>query len=102
MRAVSIADVQIGDRIYWGQGGRCTVSAIEYNAPTGSRYKDQVTGEWIKTTVTRITGKTMTFDFHKTCSDVRKGWTEAMVADVNAYQETLTKAGTVRKTRKSI
>ncbi len=93
LRSVLIADVKIGDRIYWGNGGRCTVTAIEANVPTGTKYKNQGTDEWIEQLCTKIKGQEMTFSFGETYPEVRKGWTDEMVANVNAYQDALTKAG---------
>ncbi len=93
LRAVLIADVEVGQRIYWGNGGRCTVSKIEPGIHAGHSYKDQATGEWVPVLCTKITGKERSFKFDDTYPEIRKGWTSAMIAKVNAYQDALTKAG---------
>lgn len=91
LRAVPIADVKIGDRIYWGKGGRCTVTAIDDPAPSGVRYLRD--GEMIDALSITVHGRDGFKSSFGVNEEVRAGWTDEMVANVNAYQAALTKAG---------
>lgn len=95
LRAIKITDVKPGTRIYWGRGGRCTVGSISEPQASGTRsLRDDV---WVDHMQVVITGQG---EFKTTMSVnavVRLGWLTSMVEAVEAYQATLTKAGTVSK-----
>lgn len=94
LRKQAVETVQIGDRIYWGNGGRMTVTAIDGPRPSGVSVKRD--GEWVPVMEIEFTGNTLVKSFH-VGEIVRRGWTPEMVAEVNEYQAKLTKSGTLLK-----
>lgn len=97
IRETAIVDVEVGTRVYWGNGGRCTVSAISEPFPTGGKSRSGDATEWTIHMNVTVSGQG---DFKTNMYPnqiVRKGWTQEMIDDVTAYQAGLTKAGKPRK-----
>lgn len=95
LRETLITDVKVGERIYWGQGGRCTVTA--FDEPRLIATTTNQDGKKTDHFTITVHGRKGFFANFSTDTKVRKGWTEDMVAEVMAYQENLTKAGKPRK-----
>lgn len=95
LRAQPLAEVKVGDFIYWGQKGRCLVTAID--EPTPSGVKTLRNGEWIPQMHVVIHGRDGFKCGHGLNAVFRRPITDEMVEQVAAYQENLTKAGKPRK-----
>lgn len=94
LRSLPVSEISVGDRIYWGKGGRITVTAISEPHESGvSVVRD---GKWVPCMQITLTGKTLTRAFNID-DTVRRGWTQDMVDQVERFQTNLTKAGKPRK-----
>ena len=97
LREITVADVEVGTRIYWGNGGRCTITAKGELKPSGMRV--QVDGVMVDVMCMDVHGRDGFVTTKSPNETVRMGWTQDMIDKVTAYQANLTKAGTVRKRR---
>jgi len=95
-REIAVTDVKVGQRIFWGQGGRCTVTAIDGPVPSGISAKDQETGEWVPMMQITFHGRGGFTKSFYTGETVRLGWTDEMIDEAMAHQDSLTKAGKPR------
>jgi hypothetical protein len=96
LRTLPVSDIEVGQRIYWGRGGRCTVTAIDAPKRTGKRLvEDGPPVDLYSITVHGRGGLSIAFD---ASAIVRVEWTLDMIKDVMEYQASLTKSGAKRRT----
>lgn len=98
LREISVTEVSVGDRVYWGNGGRMTVAEISEPHPSG--VKVMVGDHYVdcmKITITGQSGLKKAFSLKN--DPLRREWTPEMIQQVVDFQESLTKAGKPRKVR---